>query len=158
MGNYDKYSALVGMAQGAKVIFVKSGGKLVVEPGGAIELESGALEPGKKIYLNAEIPDISSAGSHWVVCPVAGTITKIYSVIDGAITGADAVLTFEIGGVAVTGGTVTIDDSGSAAGVVDSATPTAANVLAAGGALELITDGGSTNAVKAKLTIEITTT
>ena len=158
MGSYDDYNAKVGMAQDAEVMFVKNGGKIVVESGGTVELQSGALETGKKIYLNAEIPDISTSSSHWVTSPVAGNITKIYSVIDGAITGADAVLTFEIGGVAVTGGTVTIDDSGSAAGIVDSATPTATNTLAAGGALELITNGGSTNTVKSKLTIEITTT
>ena len=152
----ETYNTKTPTLQGGDTKVFKSGSKLLMETGSIFEKESGVTETGNKVYLTGEIADISSAASSWVVSPVAGTITKIYSVIDGTITTADAVLTFEIGGVAVTNGTVTIDDSGSAAGIVDSATPTATNTLAAGGALELITDGGSTNAVKAVLIIEIT--
>jgi len=109
-----------------------------------------------KVYLNVRIPDISTAGSDWVVSPVAGTITKIWSVIHGTIATADAGLSFELGGTAITGGGITVAYSGSAAGDVDSATPTALNTVAAGGAIECITDGASTNAIPCDLTIEIT--
>jgi len=152
----ENQNTKVGIEQGGELLFVKSGGKILMETGSTLEKESGVTETGNKVYLTGEIADISSAASSWVVSPVAGTITKIYSVIDGVITTGDAALSFEIGGVAVTGGGITIANSGSAAGIVDSSTPTAANTLAAGGALELITDGGSTNAVKAVLIIEIT--
>ena len=108
------------------------------------------------IPLTAKITDISTAGSTFVVCPFAGKITKIYSTIKNAITTANAVLSFEIGGVAVTGGGITVAYSGSAAGDVDSSTPTAKNVVAAGQAIELITDGGSSTACEAVITLLVT--
>jgi hypothetical protein len=109
-----------------------------------------------KIYLTVTMADVSTASSVWVVSPVAATFSKLYSVINGAIATADAAITTEIGGTAVTGGALTIANSGSAAGDVDSATPTAANTLTAGQALEIITDGASTNTVIATFTVELT--
>ncbi len=110
----------------------------------------------QKKYITAEIDDISSAASHWVVSPIAGTITKIYTVIDGAITVGDAAITFELGGTAITDSAITIAYSGSAAGTVDSSTPSALNTVAVGDAIECITYGGSTDAAKARITLEIT--
>ena len=109
-----------------------------------------------RCVLTTRIDDISTASSAWVVTPVAGTISKIYSVISGAITSGAAVLTAEIAGVAVTNGVLTVAVSGSAAGIVDSATPSAANTVTAGSAIEIVTDGGSTNTVSAVITFEIT--
>ena len=102
------------------------------------------------------IPDISAAQSVFVVCPHAGDIAKIYSVIDNAITVGDATITAEIGGTLVTGSAITIAFSGSAAGDVDSSTPSAANTVTAGQAVEIITDGGSTDACRATVTLLIT--
>lgn len=82
-----------------------------------------------------------------MVSPVAGTIAKIWSVIDGALTTGDATLTAAIGGVAVTNGVITITQAGSAAGDVDSATPTAARTVAAGDVIT-ITPGGTNDAVR----------
>lgn len=110
----------------------------------------------EKVFVFGEIADISTAKSSWVVSPVAGDITKIYTVIDGAIITVDAGITFKIATVAVTGGAITIAFTGSAAGTVDSATPTAANTVTAGQAIEIITDGASTNSVKAVVVFEIT--
>ena len=109
-----------------------------------------------RCVLTTRIDDISTASSAWVVSPVAGTISKIYSVISGAITSGAAVLTAEIGGTAVTNGVLTVAVSGSAAGIIDSATPSAANTVTAGSAIEIATDGGSTNSVSAVITFEIT--
>ena len=105
--------------------------------------------------LNAEIEDISTAQSDWVVAPYAGTVDKIYTVIDSAITVADANLSFEIAGTPITSGDITVAFTGSAAGDVDSSTPTANNAVTAGQAIELITDGGSTDPCKAKVTFVI---
>lgn len=107
------------------------------------------------VALTVPMTDISTAKSVWVVAPFAGVIEKIYSVIDGAITVADCGLTVEIGGVLVTGSGITIAYTGSAAGDVDVATPTALNVVAAGDAIEIITDGLSTTNVKATITLLI---
>jgi len=106
--------------------------------------------------LTVTMADISTAGSVWVVAPHAGTIAAIYSVINGAIITVNAGITTEIAGAAVTGGAITIAFTGSAAGVVDSCTPTAANTVTAGQAIEIITDGASTNTVIATFTILIT--
>ena len=111
---------------------------------------------GGKIYLTVTMADVSTAASVWVVAPTASKITGISSVIDGAIATADAAITTEIGGVAVTGGAITIANSGSAAGDVDTATPTALNTLTANQAIEIITDGASTNTVIATFTVELT--
>lgn len=108
-----------------------------------------------QFVVNGVITTVSTGGSYFVVCPYAGDIKKIYTVLDGTIATADAAITFEIGGTAVTGGAITIAYSGSAAGDVDSATPTAANSLTAGQAIEMITDGASTNAIAAKVTFVI---
>lgn len=111
-----------------------------------------------KIYLTVTIDDISTAQSDWVVSPVAGLITNIWSIIDGAIATADADLTFELGGTLVTGSEITVATSGSAAGTVDTSAPTAANAVTAGLGIECITDGASTNTIKCTITIEITLT
>lgn len=111
-----------------------------------------------KIYLSTQIADVSTAGSHWLVIPATGTISKIYSVIHGALGTADAGLTFEINGTAITGGAITIAYTSSAAGDVDSASPTANNTITAGTAVEIITDGASSNTVVCTLTFEVTLT
>lgn len=121
-------------------------------------VDSSSIFNINKRYLATTIEDISTASSHWIVSPVAGTITKIYSVINAAIATSDAALTFELGGVLITGGNITVATSGSAAGTIDSSTPSAANAVTAGQAVECITDGASTNTVKATITIEITLT
>ncbi len=110
----------------------------------------------QKIYLDVSIADISTAGQVYTVAPIAGTVTRIWSVIDGAIATADAVLTGKIGGAAITNGAITVANSGSAAGDVDSATPTAAYTVAAGDALEIETNGASSNTVKVTVVFEIT--
>lgn len=109
-----------------------------------------------KIYIRGEIADISTPGSSWTLSPVAGTVSKIYTVIGGAIADSDAGLSFEIDGTAITDGGVSVGYDGSAAGDVDSSTPSAQNAVTAGKAIELITDGASTNAVRAVIVIEIT--
>ena len=87
---------------------------------------------------------------------MAGTITNIQTVIDGVITSGDAVITTEINGTEVTDSAITIANVGSAAGIVDSAVPTALNVVAVGDTIEAVTDAGSTDAASAVVNCEIT--
>lgn len=108
-----------------------------------------------EVRVTREVLDISTAGSYWIVPGIAGSISKIYSVIDGAIATGDATLSFEIAGVPVTDGNIVIANVGSAAGDVDSSTPSAANTITAAQAVEIITDGGSANTVKAAVTLVI---
>ena len=105
--------------------------------------------------ITAYMDDISTSGQVYVVAPFAGEIREIWSTIDGAIGTANAVLTPKIGGTAVTGGVITVTQSGSAAGDVDVAYPTAARSVTAGQAIEIETNGASTNTVPVHFTIVI---
>ena len=106
-------------------------------------------------FIYGEIADVSTASSTFVAVPDGGKIIKIITSLQGAISGANAAISFEIGGTAVTGGGITVAHSGSAAGDVDSAEPTAANQVEEGGTIEMITDGGSTGANKLNVTFVI---
>ena len=108
---------------------------------------SGAMKANCTGYaISIRIPDVSTADTVYAPVPFAGKITRIMSSIDAAITGADAGLTFTIGGVAITDSAITVTQSGSAAGDVDSSTPSAANTVAAGDYISCITDGASSTA------------
>ena len=106
-------------------------------------------------FIYGEIADISTASSTFVAVPDGGKIIKIITALQGAISGGNAGISFEIGGTAVTGGGITVTQSGSAAGDVDSSEPTALNDVLEGGTIEMITDGASSNAVKLNVTFII---
>lgn len=121
--------------------------------GGSSETETGQNLKTKLVTVS--IGDVSTAGSVFVPPGVAGTIVKFSNVIDAAITAADAGLTLEIGGVAVTGAGITIENAGSAAGDVDQAVPSALNVITASEAIEIVKDGLSTTTSNGVVTLEI---
>ena len=106
-------------------------------------------------FINAEIEDISTASSTFVAVPDGGRVIKIITALQGAISGANAAITFEIGGTAMTNSAITVAHSGSAAGDVDTSEPTAANSVSEDGTIEMITDGGSTGANKLNVTFVI---
>lgn len=103
--------------------------------------------------VTVRIADVSTAASVWVYPGFRGKIKKVFSVLHGAITVADANVTVEIGGTAVTGAALVIATAGSAAGTVDSATPTALNTFTESQPIEVITDGGSTTAMPLEVTL-----
>lgn len=109
------------------------------------------------VTLNVTFTDISTAESIFVTSPIAGIISKIYVVLYGAINTADSIVTAKILGVAVTNSSITVAQSGSAAGTVFNSTPTAARTVAAGGAIEILTDGASSGVARATVTLFINT-
>ena len=106
-------------------------------------------------FLHAAIADASTASSTFVPVPDGGKIIKIITALQGALTSANAGISFEIGGTAVTGGGITVAYSGSAAGDVDTAEPTAANDVSEDGTIEMITDGASATACECVVTFII---
>jgi hypothetical protein len=106
-------------------------------------------------FLTVKMTDVSTSGSVFVPVPDNGRVIKIMSVIDGAIGTADAVITPSIGGTNITDGAITITQSGSAAGDVDTSEPTAANSVNEGDAIKLTTNGASSNTIAATFTIII---
>lgn len=109
-------------------------------------------------FLTTTISDVSTAKSVFLPIPDGGEIVKIDTILQGAIASVDAELTFEIGGTAMTNSAITVAFTSSAAGDHDSSKPSALNTVLEGGALEIITDGGSTNAVDVTVTVEISRT
>lgn len=140
------YQGKVYRKQGGDDLVVASGGTLDIESGGALELAGTALtataDELNQYSVFLDIADGSAEAVYYVICPHAGTISKIWTVTDGAVGTADITITAAIGGTGVTNGVVTIATAGSAAGDIDSATPTAANTVTAGQAVNFTVTGG----------------
>ena len=102
-------------------------------------------------FLTCQIADVSTAGQVYVAVPDDGKIIKVMSALNGAISGADADLTVKT--AQGTAGTITIAQSGSAAGDVDTVEPSANNYVKEGEAIEIETDGASTGAQGVAVTI-----
>jgi hypothetical protein len=100
-----------------------------------------ANRPLSEAVLNAVMPDISTSDTTYIPSPWRGRITRWYSAIDNAITTADGSLSLTINGTAVTGSTITVTQSGSAVGDVDSAIPTGANYVNEGDYIGIVTTG-----------------
>jgi hypothetical protein len=103
--------------------------------------------------IDVDIVSLNTVATYHIVAPLGGTITKIWSVIDSAIGTADTILTLAIGGVAVTNGVVTIAFTGSAAGDIDVATPTALNTITQGQQFTIACNGASTGAARCHVSI-----
>jgi hypothetical protein len=99
------------------------------------------------------ISDLSVTATHYIPVPYAATLVKVATTLDAAIAGADAVLTFTngVGGSAITDGTVTITQSGSAAGDYDSSTPTVNTTFTADSVLQIDSNGGPSGAAACHL-------
>ena len=104
------------------------------------------------VVLTDRIADVSTAGQIYIVAPYALTIVAVYSALNGAIATSNATLTVKT--AAGTVGTLTITQSGSAAGDIDSLTSSLANTsVAAGASIEVETSGASTNTISAGITV-----
>lgn len=104
-------------------------------------------------FIDVDIASLNSATSYYVLLPHTGTIVRTYAVIDGAIGTSNTVITFKIGGVTVTAGTLTIPFASSAAGTLVSATPTANNSAVSGTPIEIAVSGASTGTARCHVVI-----
>lgn len=119
-----------------------------------IVLPTRATDP---VPLCKDIADGSLDATYYMVAPWAGTITGIRTVIDGVVSTADITITPKIGVTGMTNGVVTITQSSSAAGDVDTSTPSAANTVTAGQAFNLVVaGGGSAGAPRIHITVLLT--
>lgn len=112
---------------------------------GIARIYKGAASAKEKqlVVVGTRMADVSAAGSCYAVAPVSGKVVAIYTVLGGAITGADSTVTAAIAGTPITGISITVANSGSAAGDVDSDVPTGANTVTAGQSLSATSDGAS---------------
>jgi len=102
---------------------------------------------------------LGTADDQHIVIPWACNVIAIHTVIDAALATADEVLTFENNaGTGLTNGVVTITQSGSADGDIDSVTPTANNAFTAGQKLTVAIGGQNTVAANCQVTVLLTIT
>lgn len=102
------------------------------------------------------IADLDTNATYYVVLPHAGTIDRIDSVIHSAIGTGDATITCNIGATPITGGAITIANAGSAAGDVDTVSPSAAKTVTAGQAVNCAVTGSNDGAARATLSFTVT--
>lgn len=111
-----------------------------------------------KYKLLVELSPLNSTSTEaFVVFPEACTVTKITSVLAGAISGTDAVVTFTKNSVDSLG-TITVANASSAEGDVDSLTPVANNTFTANQYMKLAVTTATTGAIPLYLVIDITLT
>ena len=101
--------------------------------------------------LVASFADVSTAEIKFIAVPFAGNLVGVQTCIEGAITGADADVVVDAGSVEV--GTITIANSGSAAGTVDSLV--CSSYVGVGDFIKLDSDGASTGAQSMQVTVVI---
>lgn len=106
-------------------------------------------------FLTVQLTDVSAASSVNVAVPDNGNIIKIISVLAGAITTTDSAVITKINGTTVTGGGFTVAYSGSAAGDIDTATPTALNAVLEGDYITITSDGASSTTQPITVTLVI---
>ena len=119
------------------------------------ETALAAYQSGRRVFVPVRVATLVGANVYRQLSIHAGRVVKIWSVIEDVLTAGNATLTGKINGVAITTGVITITQAGSAAGDIDSAVPTAANVVAVGGELSLTVGGTNATATVANALFEI---
>lgn len=113
------------------------------------------LQVKSQTVLSGTVATLVGTGVTRFVAPVAGTITAAYIASNGTLTTGNATVTLAIGGVAVTGGAITVPYLTTVAGTVASCTPTAARTVAAGNLITATVGGTNATATSAELFIVI---
>ena len=115
---------------------------------------SGTWEDHRRSVFNIHIHDISAASSIYLPMPFGGTVSRVTTCIEGAINGSDLILTLSNSSAAVMG-TVTVTQSGSAAGNVDFTNPTTNNTVSDNDYILIGGNGGPSSHVDCILSIVV---
>lgn len=99
---------------------------------------------GQEVVVSGQLADLSSAGQVYLASPVAGELVSVTSTVNNAFSTADGVLTVKTAAGTVTP-TLTITQSGSAAGDVDTLTVATNGAVTAGSSIEVETSGAPTD-------------
>tara|TARA_R100001460_G_scaffold4206_2_gene12129 strand:+ start:6864 stop:7334 length:471 start_codon:yes stop_codon:yes gene_type:complete len=102
--------------------------------------------------LTGTLDNISSASTVYIPIPFAGTISKVTTVLEGAIGSSNATITVK-NAAAASMGTITVTQSGSAAGDVDTLSPSSNNTVTADSFITISTDGSSSNSVALRFAV-----
>lgn len=124
---------------------------------GTSEIDTSEIQNLNTFFMQVVIADISTAESILVPVPKDCSLVKATSVLENAITVADANISFDKNGTLGMGTDMTVEFTGSAKGDIDTFTPAAnADLDTATDYLEIATDGGSTTAARLWIVLEFT--
>jgi hypothetical protein len=112
-------------------------GRVYVSDGSA----SGSWTALQDTYTTV-LADVSSASVVYVPIHSTCTVTRVITVLGGAITGADDTITVK-NAAGTSMGTITLTQSGSAAGDIDTLSPVANNTVSANSFITVESDGAS---------------
>ncbi len=104
--------------------------------------------------LTGVIDDVSTASTIYFPIPYAGTVTKVVTVLAGSLTTANATVTVR-NAAGTSMGTLTITQSGSAAGDIDVLNPVSNNTVTNDSRISVETDGASDTTRKLFVTVYI---
>lgn len=104
--------------------------------------------------LTTRLDDVSTASTVYIPIPFAGTVTKVVTVLEGSLTTANATVTVK-NAAGSSMGTLTITQSGSAAGDIDTLTPVSNNTVTNDSRISVETDGASDTTRKLFVTVYI---
>lgn len=155
--NYLDITTL-GTGAASKAVVLDAGEDYTWPVGGVLTYGAGAISAtGTELdeaYVYVQVDGIETASATgYVVSPVAGTIGTIH-LTGTLLNDYTTVFTSYIGATPITTGQITIA-SGTAAGVMDSTSPSAANVVAIGDVIKIESDGGQVLAANAVVTFTI---
>lgn len=109
----------------------------------------------KYCYVTAYFPTIDAKSDIFIPMSFAGTVKGIKYVIDGVLGTADTTLTAKVNTTSMTDGAVAVPYSGSAAGDMVSATPTALNTFTSSDYIRITSDTAGTGSVNATVLLTI---
>ena len=115
---------------------------------------SGAWQDNRRSVFTVHFSDLSSSESLYCPIPFGGTVSRVTSVLEGAIAGGDVVVTVKDSSASVMG-TITVTQSGSAAGDTDFLNPSSNNTLTDNSYVLLETNGGSSSHVDFMVSIVV---
>lgn len=122
-----------------------------------VDLATATLTFQERVPVAVSVPAIGTASTQYWVCPVAGSVTKVYGVshANGAGSGGTSTITIT---VPTTGAIATLpfDQSYVAGTAVEDTTITAHTALTAGGVVTIATDGTGSHTAAAEVTLVIT--
>ncbi len=104
--------------------------------------------------ISGVIDDVSTASTIYLPVPYAGTVTKVVTVLAGSITTANGTVTVR-NAAAASMGTLTITQSGSAAGDIDTLSPVSNNTVTNDSRIQIDTDGACDTTRKLFVTVYI---
>ena len=124
---------------------------------GASEVDTTDIFNTNRGSFTVQMTDISTAQDIYIPTPFAGTVEKVTTVIDGAIGTADCSIKIYDSATSLMG-TITVANSGSAAGDVDFVDPASNNVFTEDDYIRVNSDGASTGSVNMTIVISVTYT